>query len=233
MSAPNLPRPNFAGLSAAAVADVLRAGGEPHRALHHSIARLGPAGRLAGPALPARGETQLGAPEPPGVKSVRYEMFRRITPGAVLVVASGGYDEAVVFGENVVLAAQARGCAGMVADGGVRDADAIRAMDIPVFARFATPVSSAGRWRFVALEEPVTMPGQTTAVVVVSPGDWLVGDGDGVVVVPVIHAADVAADARRLVTIEETQRPRLVAGEDPEAVYAAADRFGHVRRYGA
>jgi len=224
-------RPDFTGLPAAAVADVLRAGGLPHQALHHSVARLGPAGHLAGPVLCARGETELGAPQPKNLKAIRYEMFRRINPGAVLVVASGGYEEAVVFGENVVLAARAKGCAGIVADGAVRDADALRVMDIPIFARFATPVSSAGRWRFVALEEPVCMPGQTTTSVLVSPGDWMVGDGDGVIVVPGIHAADVAEDARRLVAIEEMQRPRLIAGEDPEQVYAAADRFGHVRRY--
>jgi regulator of RNase E activity RraA len=223
--------PDLSGLPAAVVADVLRAGGLPHQALSSRIARLGPAGHLSGPALCARGETALGAPEPKNIKAIRYEMFRRVYPGAILVVGSGGYDEAVVFGENVALAVRAKGCAGMVADGGVRDVDSIRAMDIPVFARFATPVSSAGRWRFVALEEPLFMPGQTTATVLVRPGDLLVGDGDGVVVVPAEHAADVAEDARRLVAIEEMQRPRLIAGDDPEEVYGAADRFGHVRRY--
>jgi regulator of RNase E activity RraA len=163
----------------------------------------------------------------------RYEMFRRMTPGAILVVHSGSYDEAVVFGENVVIGVRAKGCAGIVADGGVRDVDSIRAMgaEIPVFARFATPVSSAGRWRYVELEVPVVMPGQTTAGVAVKPGDWMVGDGDGVMVVPAAFAADVAADARRLHAIEEGFRPRLLAGEDPQQVYGSVRKFDHVRRH--
>lgn len=211
--------------------DVLRVGGLPHQVLSARIARLGPSGHLAGPAVCALGETALGGPDLKAAASVRWEMFRRIYDGAILVVGSGGYDEAVVFGENVAISARARGCAGIVADGGVRDLDGLRQMDIPVFARFATPVSSAGRWRYVALEVPMAMPGQTTAMVMVRPGDILVGDSDGVIVVPKEYADDVFEDADRLAAIENELRPRLAAGEDPEGVYADANRFGHIRRH--
>ena len=77
------------------------------------------------------------------------------------------------------------------------------------------------------------MPGQTTANVLVSHGDVLLGDRDGVVVIPSRHAADVASDTRRLIAVEEQQRPRFIAGEDPQQVYASGDRYGHVRRYKA
>ena len=223
----------IAELPTAAVADVLRLGGLTHTALSSRIARLGPTGHLCGPAFCARGETALGGPEPKDLRAVRYEMFRRVTSGAVVVISTGGYDECAVLGENVALALRAKGCAGIVADGGARDIESLAAMDIPIFVRFATPVSSAGRWRFVALEEQVAMPGQTTANVLVSPGDVLLGDGDGVVVIPARHAADVASDTRRLVAVEEAQRPRFIAGEDPQQVYASGDRYGHVRRYKA
>lgn len=223
--------PDFDAIPAAIVADVLRVGGMPHQALSSRILRLPPKGGLWGPAFCARGETELGGPPMQAAKTTRYEMFRRIGQGEILVVASGGYDEAVVFGENVVVSLAAKGCAGIVADGGVRDVDAIRAMTIPVYARFATPVSSAGRWRYVALQEAIAMPGQTAATVMVRPGDFMVADGDGVMVVPAEFAADVAADARRLHAIEEGFRPRLEAGEDPEGVYGSVNKFGHVRRH--
>jgi regulator of RNase E activity RraA len=221
----------FGGLPTTAVFDVLRIGGFPHQVLSSSIARLGASGHLAGPAFCARGETLLGGADTKASATTRWEMFRRIYRGSILVVGSGGYDEAVVFGENVIVAARARGCAGVVADGGVRDLDGLKAMDIPIFARFATPVSSAGRWRFVELDAPVTMPGQTSATVIVRPGDILVGDSDGVIVVPAEHAGDVAADSRRLAEIEDGFRPRLASGEDPEEVYAGAQRFAHIRRH--
>lgn len=221
----------FRGVPTTAIFDVLRIGGFPHQALHHAIARLGPSGQLVGPAFCAIGETLLGTDPDSKGKAVRWEMFRRVEAGGILVVASGGYAEAVVFGENVIVAARARGCAGVVADGGVRDRDGLSALDIPVFARFATPVSSAGRWRFVALQEPAALAGQTTATVTVRPGDIMVGDSDGVIVVPLEHAADVAEDARRLDEIEGSFRPRLARGEDPEQVYAGAQRFAHIRRH--
>lgn len=218
------------GISSAAIADVLRVGGLPHRALSSKLFALGASNRLCAPAFCVRGEATLG-PEPKDAKAVRHAMFHRDLAGKVIVISTGGYDEAAVLGENVAVALRARSCAGIVVDGGVRDVDSLGAMDVPVFAQFATPVSNAGRWRFVALEEPVLMPGQTLSQVLVRPGDVLVGDRDGIMVVPGEFASDVAADARKLIAVEETQRPRLARGEEPKEVYASADRYGHVRPY--
>jgi 4-hydroxy-4-methyl-2-oxoglutarate aldolase len=223
--------PDFSRIPTSAVADVLRAGGLPHRVLSSRVAHLTPGKRLAGPAYCVRGETALGAPEPSNTQNIRFELYRRILPGSVLLIGTGGYDEAAVFGENIALSAIARGCLGAVVDGGVRDRDALAQLHFPVYARFTTPVSSAGRWRVVELDEPLFMPGQTTAQILVNPGDWLVGDGDGVVVVPSEHAKDVASDAERLAKTEEMRRPDLIAGEDPEKVFNSMDRYGHVRRY--
>lgn len=220
------------GLPTAAVADVLRIGGLQHRALSSALRPLGASGRLCAPAFCVRGETAMG-PEPKDAKAVRHAMFHRALEGKVLVMSTGGYAESAVFGENVALAVRARGCCGVMVDGGVRDSESLATMDIPVFARFSTPVSNAGRWRYVALEEPVLMPGQTSANVLVYPGDVLLGDRDGVMVIPSQYAADVAADARRLIAVEEMQRPRLVRGDDPKEVYASGDRYGHIRQYAA
>lgn len=226
-----MPVPDFAGASTSAVSDVLRLGGLAHRALSSRIVRIASGRKLAGPAYCVRGESALGAPVPDAMAGVRFEAYRRILPGSVLLIGAGGYDEAAVFGEIMALAVKARGCVGVVTDGGVRRGEAFAQMDLPVYGSFSTPVSAAGRWRLVEIDEPVCMPGQTTAQILVNPGDWLVGDGDGVVVVPAEHAQDVARDAARLSAAERSRHADLAAGEDPEKVLHAMDRFAHVRRY--
>ena len=50
-------------------------------------------------------------------------------------------------------------------------------------------------------------------------------------VVPHEHAADIAADARRLIAVEEMQRVRFISGDDPKEVYASGDRYGHIRQF--
>jgi 4-hydroxy-4-methyl-2-oxoglutarate aldolase len=218
----------FQRLPTAVITDVLRVAGLPHQALSYRIAPLQRGKPFAGVAFCARGETALGSAKLP--TDARFELFRRIRPGSVLMVASGGYDEAVVFGENVALAAKVRGCSGIVADGGVRDVDALVALGIPIYCRFASPVSSAGRWNYVALDVPIAMPGQTTATVPVTPGDFVVGDSDGIIVVPAHAARTVAEDAEVIARLEIGLRDRLIAGEDPEAVYSSVNRFAHVRK---
>jgi regulator of RNase E activity RraA len=226
-----MPVPDFADLSTSVVSDVLRMGGLAHRALSSRIARIASDRKVAGPAYCVRGESALGASVPDSLGGIRFEMYRRMLPGSVLLIGAGGYDEAAVFGEIMALAVKARGCVGVVTDGGVRRREAIARIDLAVYGSFSTPVSAAGRWRLVELDEPVCMPGQTTAQVLVNPGDWLVGDCDGVVVVPAEHAADVARDASVLTAVERARYADLAAGDDPEKVMQAMDRFGHIRRH--
>jgi 4-hydroxy-4-methyl-2-oxoglutarate aldolase len=214
-------------LPTAVITDVLRVAGLPHQTLSHRIAPLQRGKTLAGFAFCVRGETALGNTKLP--TAARFELFRRVRPGCILMVASGGYDEAVVFGENVALAAKVRGCSGIVADGGVRDVDALAALGIPIYCRFVSPVSSAGRWNYVALDVPIAMPGQTTATVPVAPNDIVVGDSDGVIVVPAHAARTITEDAEVVARLEIGLRERLIRGEDPEAVYASVNRFAHVR----
>jgi regulator of RNase E activity RraA len=83
-----------------------------------------------------------------------------------------------------------RGCAGVVSDGGVRDACDIVETGFPVYARAVCPPNSLVAHRFVELQAPITCGG-----VAVYPGDFIVGDPDGVIVVPSALAAPVAAEA--------------------------------------
>jgi regulator of RNase E activity RraA len=110
-------------------------------------------------------------------------------PGDVLVVATYGFTATSTFGENVVKVAKAKGLAGIVSDGLCRDLSGIRATGLPAFAIGAVP-SSPGK------DGPGEIGGAVTCGgAVIHPGDLIVGDEDGVVVVPL---ADLPAVGERL-----------------------------------
>jgi regulator of RNase E activity RraA len=123
-----------------------------------------------------------------------------------------------------------RGCSGVVTDGAIRDADEFEETGLPVFCSFTTPLAPMGRWHYTSLDVPVDLPGQSAVRVTVRPGDYLVGDRDGVVVVPREIAAQVAAYAEVLERAEGRIKEDLRAGGDREEVYRRNDRFGHIAK---
>ena len=126
------------------------------------------------------------------------------------MVNGGGDQSRALIGDLIGLRAKKLGIAGFVIDGAVRDAEALAACGLPVFARSVTP---AGPYKFGPgrLQIPVAIAG-----VVVAPGDIIVADADGVVVVSEQDAVQVLADAERVeaketakrLSIEETVSPR-------------------------
>jgi regulator of RNase E activity RraA len=219
----------LAKLPVAILSDVLRYSGTPHQVLHSSIQAIAPTqGKsVAGPVFCVRGERLLGGSKP---KNLRPDMFRRMPSGSVIVMASDGYEDAVVLGENVALSLQVRGCQAVVTDVGIRDREALIKMGMPIFCRFVSPLSSGQQWITVELEATVTLPGQASATVRIAPGDIAVGDGDGVIIIPGRGLRTVTEDAETVLEIEGLTRQQLLAGGDPEAVYVSLERFKHVRR---
>lgn len=130
----------------------------------------------------------------PGDNAFAYPAFDLMRPGDVVVVSGGGAESPALIGEILASEAKARGVAGFVVDGAVRDAAGLAEFEVPVFARAVTPAGPYKDGPF-ALLEPVAVGG---AVVV--PGDIVLGDGDGVTVVPLARAEEV------LVAAEEKQR---------------------------
>jgi regulator of RNase E activity RraA len=118
----------------------------------------------------------------------------------------------------------------MVTDGGTRDANEVVALGFPLFCRFLSPVFMGGRFAVKAHQEPVELDGQVGAKVRVEPGDLVVADRDGVVIVPRGIAHEVLEAAEELGRIEERLRAGLRAGEDREVVYKRHPKFAHVRR---
>ena len=128
--------------------------------------------------------------------------------GSVIVISiAGGESEVAVWGGLMTAGAFANGHAGAILDGGVRDIPEIRRdYDFPVFARSVSPGTTLGRYKTVASQVPVEVGG-----VIVHPGDLIVADIDGVVVVPKDQAAEVLAMAREIDERELEQAKLIVA----------------------
>jgi len=135
-------------------------------------------------------------------------------PDEVLVIEARGETDAGTIGDIFVLRALRRGAAGVVTDGAVRDTPAIRAIDLPVYHR-ASHAATLGR-RHMPLEHQVPI---ACAGVTVFPGDVLVGDGEGVVVIPAALAEEVAADAFQQELEEQWAIERVSAGESTVGVF--------------
>jgi len=110
----------------------------------------------------------------------------RARPGDVACYHVDPAVEAALFGELFAVAARAQGAIGAVLDGPVRDVRQMRELGFPVFATSTSPYDTKGRAEVVTHDVPVTCGG-----VLVSQGDLVVGDDDGVVVVPEARVAEV------------------------------------------
>jgi regulator of RNase E activity RraA len=129
--------------------------------------------------------------------------------GSVIVISiAGGEPDVAVWGGLMTAGAVANGHAGAVLDGGVRDLVEIRRdYGFPVYARSVIPGTTLGRYKTVAAQVPVRVGG-----VIVHPGDLIVGDVDGVVVVPQAQAGEVLTLAQEI-DARELEQARLIIAE--------------------
>ena len=148
-----------------------------------------------------------------------YELEIRLVDdlrtGEIVVLAAGASGRIAPWGELLATASRARGAAGCVTDGLVRDIRAIRELKFPVFAGGIGPLDTKGRGKVTAIDVPVECGG-----VRVESGDLVFGDADGVVVVPRAIEADILAAALVKVEGEDRTREALARGEKLADVFA-------------
>lgn len=149
-----------------------------------------------------------------GGMNAQKRAIEGLGPGDVLVMEARGDATAGTIGDILALRAQVRGAAGIITDGGLRDSVAVTALDIPTYHGGEHP-SVLGRRH---------VPWETDTVIAcggasVAPGDILVGDADGVVVLPPELAAEVAADAAEQERQERFVAARVAAGEPVAGLY--------------
>jgi regulator of RNase E activity RraA len=121
------------------------------------------------------------------------EMIDEAKPGEVGVIVMEGTLDIAAMGNLMATAASVRGMAGFVLDGAIRDIWDVRRMGLTVYARSATPRTAVGHYATVARNVPVECAGVT-----VRPGDIIVADEDGVVVVPQERAEEVLKKAKEI-----------------------------------
>lgn len=129
-----------------------------------------------------------------------HEAIDRAAPGEVLVVNGFADESRALVGELLAGRAKANGLAGFVIDGAIRDVDAIEEMGVPIFARAVTPAGPY-KWGPHRQQVPIALGGQC-----VMPGDVVVGDADGVVVIPLGQLRDTVGAAEKIQANEVLKR---------------------------
>ena len=215
-------------LDSGQVSDVLDEAGLPNHALSSQIAPVYAVARLVGRAACVRGEPIVTGQHAP--KALPTEALEElIRPGSILVIATAGFLVAATVGGIVSRSLQQRGCAGLITDGVVRDVDEIRDLGFPIFAAGVSPLNASRRWRFVEADVALSLPGQTGASIVVQPGDLILGDRDGTVIVPEAIATQIIEDAEELRRIEGKIADDLRSGISRAEAFKRNSRFAHVR----
>lgn len=184
-----------------------------------NIAPVNPATpRLFGPAytlryIPMREDLATGEamadPENPQRKSIEL-----VPPGHVLIVDTQGMDVSGTFGDILIARLQMRGVAGVVSDGPMRDIAELKKMDFPVFARGSAAPPSYASMIAADAQIPIGCGG-----VAVFPGDIVIGDADGVVILPAAIAQEVARNAVEQDQLEAYVRMRVEGGDSIVGVY--------------
>ena len=201
-----------AKLYTAVISDSLDEMGFRDQAMRKDVRPLAAEFKFAGWARTIKCVDVFEIPDDP--YSTEIEAVDSLLPGEIAVVATGDSERNAPWGELLSTASQARGARGAVIGGLVRDVQKICSLRFPVFATGIKPVDSNGRGIVVDYNVPVECSG-----VNVAPGDLVVADFDGVVVVPAHVVNDVVARATDKVSREDHSRAELLKGAYLADVY--------------
>lgn len=199
-------------LGSSLVSDALDAAGYRHQALAPGYVPLLADQVVLGYAFPVQVERSDELPEVPYVGLLKA--LDAIGPGEVWVGAAGGLRNASLWGELLSTACMASGSVGAVLDGFARDRNTIRRLGFPVLCRGADPRDINGRGEVVAHRVTVEMDG-----VMIAPGDLVVGDDDGVVIVPGAIIDQVVEAALEKARLESRFRQAVRNGMPPSEAF--------------
>lgn len=192
-------------LYSAVVSDVLDALGFRHQALANHVRPLSDSRKVCGRVFTARAVPVAKIPAEP--YKLQIAAVDALTEGDVLVVDGQETQSCAFWGELLTTACVQKAVRGVVMTACTRDMWKINELGFPVFGVGYHPADDNGRLEVVEVGQPITIAGVKT-----KPGDWLIGDEDGVVVIPIEVAPEVIRRARQKVSGENLVRDALAAG---------------------
>jgi 4-hydroxy-4-methyl-2-oxoglutarate aldolase len=201
-----------------AITDILDEMGYHNCTLPHDLKALVLGQRVTGIALPMYGEATT-EDNPDIVYSPLLKMLGDITEGQV-IVSKANDNIAAHLGELSAETAKYRGCRGAVIYGGVRDTDYIINLEFPIFSRYTTPLDVLGRWQLLDYNCEIEIGG-----VAIRPGDFIVGDRDGVLVIPQEISDELLLKAEEVVNTENLVRKDILQGVHPLDAFHKHGRF--------
>lgn len=200
------------------IQDVLRNQGLKQQSLPYDIMPLTDATRVAGPVFTMTGDP-CGDDCDDDVLLSWTGFLSAALPGYVVICQPN--DSVVAhMGELSAETLSAKGVLGYVVDGGTRDVEFIRKLGFPVFCRYRTPADVVGYWKVTAMQVPIKI-GQVS----IDPGDYLIGDQDGVMIIPRAIAETVVTEAETLMNTENLVRKAIREGVDPQQAYLQYRKF--------
>lgn len=201
-----------------AIADVLHDYGHEEQTLDPKITPLEDGMSVVGSAFPIVGRPNRSVDADEVLR--RFLQMHEDVPKDGVMIYDTNDTTSAHLGELEVTSLQPSGVAGAVIDGGVRDTSVIKERGFPVFNRYSSPVDCIFRWELIDWGVEAVVGG-----VNVSPGDVVVGDGDGVVVVPEEIAEDVADEAIEMASSEDAVRSALEEGVEATEAYEEHETF--------
>lgn len=198
----------FSAIYTGAISDCMDQMGYKNQVLPKELVGLTPDAKLCGTALTVLGEATHD--EDPDVIFVPLLKMLGDVQKNNVVITQPNDDTCSHLGELSATTIKARGGVGAVIYGGVRDVDYIHKLGLPVFHLFSTPADIVGRWRMKEYNVPIRIKN-----VSIEPGDIIVGDKDGVLIVPQAIAFEVLEKAEALVATENHVRNDVMNGVHP------------------
>jgi len=200
------------------VADLLDGKGVRTHSLPANIRPLKENMVLAGPAFTCQGYPtgDTKSDDTP----MLIKLLESLTPHSVAVMNTGGDNSSSHWGEIMTLSAKQRGCTGAVVDGGIRDSAYILKTKFPVFVKFYLPASSVSRFELKELQVPIRI-----GEVCILPGDFILGDVDGVVVIPAALTEEILLEAEEKMRNEAGMRQALRRGMPLKEVHKKYGAF--------
>jgi len=208
----------FAALYPGAVTDVLDDFEYEDQTLDPEISPIEHGMSFAGVAYPCIGRPNRSVDSETNIRRI-LRMLGDAPQDAVVMYETNAANAAQI-GELSVECLLARDCRAAVLDGGARDVSFVLENDFPLFTRYCTPADAVPRWELLDWDTAAVVGG-----VEVEPGDVVVGDVDGVVVVPADIAVEVLQEAEELATTEDSVREAVRNGVDPVEAYDEYEVF--------